>query len=92
MNKKMTVQTQRGVAYCVLSDERSVDEQILELFGYDGKHGMWAGIEGETIKVMDYFVQETIATFPILSVEDTDEPVSLKWTPVLVSPDGGMPS
>ena len=92
MNKKMTVQTQRGVAYFVLSDERSVDEQILELFGYDGKHGMWAGIEGETVKVMDYFVQETIAAFPILSVEDTDEPVSLKWSCVLVSPDGGLPS
>ena len=92
MNKKMTVQTQRGIAYCVLSDRRGVDEQISELFGYDGKHGMWAGIEGENIKVMDYFVQETLATFPILSVEDTDEPVSLKWNYVLVSPDGGLPS
>ena len=92
MNKKMTVKTELGIATCVLSDEKSAYEQILELFGYDGKHGMWAGIEGDTVKVMDYFVQETVATFPILSVEDTDEPVSLKWTPVLVSPDGGLPS
>ncbi|MBO5653413.1 MAG: hypothetical protein J6S44_04280 [Clostridia bacterium] len=92
MNKKMTVKTQRGIAYVVLSDARSVDEQILEVFGYDGKHGMWAGIEGEAIKVMDYFVQETLATFPILSVEDTDEPVSLKWNYVLVAPEGGLPS
>ena len=92
MNKKMTVKTGLGIATCVLSDRRSMDEQISELFGYGGKHGMWAGIEGGTIKVMDYFVQETIATFPILSVEDTDDPVSLKWSYVLVSPDGGLPS
>lgn len=92
MNKKMTVKTERGIASCVLSDEKSFDEQLMELFGFTKGHGMWAGIEDNCVKVEDYFVQETLSSFPILSVEDTDEPVSLKWTTVLVAPDGGLPS
>lgn len=92
MNKKMTVKTETGVSTCVLSDGEDFDAQLMRLYGFTKGHGMWAGIEDGCVKVQDYFVDETLASFPILSIEDTDEAVSLKWTPVLIAPDGGLPS
>lgn len=92
MNKKYTVRTELGEAYCILSAERGEQEQFMELFGFEKGHGMWAGVEEGCVIVEDYFCLERLAAFPILSIEETDEPVSLKWTRILRAPEGGLPS
>lgn len=92
MNKKYTVKTERGESYCILSAARDEQEQFMELFGFEKGHGMWAGVENGCVIVEDYFCLEKLATFPILSIEETDEPVSLKWTKILTAPEGGLPS
>lgn len=81
MNKKYTVKTPIGPIYsCVLSPDRTVREQIMELFNISGGGGVSVDVNDHEFVIVDYFHGEPIAEFPILSVEDTDLPVSLKWT------------
>ena len=83
MNKKITVKTPHGkVCYAVFDKERSDSEQICELFGIDGEHGISVEFQGEQIVVTDYYHAEPMAEFDILSIDDTDLPVSLKWNEI----------
>ena len=77
-NKKLTVKTELGRAWCVLDSEKDYEKQLDELFGYNG-HGLCVLFDGKTVRAFDYFCQETMHTFKVLSFEDTDEEVVLKW-------------
>jgi len=78
MNKKLTVMTERGAAYCVMDSEKDYEKQLDQLFGFNG-HGLCAVFDGKSVRAFDYFCQETMHEFPVISFEDTDEPVVLKW-------------
>ena len=79
MNKKLTVLTPRGnVAYCVLSPSKDYEKQLEELFDIHG-HGLCVVFDKKTLKVRDYFCDETMATFEVLSFEDSEDEVVLKW-------------
>ena len=82
MNKKLVVLTPRGnEAFCVLSSEQAYEKQLEELFDIHG-HGLCVVFDGKTVKVRDYFCDETIGTFEVLYFEDTNEPVVLSWQPM----------
>ncbi len=79
MNKKLTVITPReNVAYCVLSPEKDYEKQLEELFDIHG-HGLCVVFDGKTVKVRDYFCDETMGTFEVLSFEDCEDEVVLSW-------------
>ena len=79
MNKKLTVLTPRGnAAYCVLSSSESYEKQLERLFDIHGP-GICVVFDGKTVKVRDYFCDETMATFKVLSFEDCKDAVVLSW-------------
>ena len=79
MNKKLTALTPRkNVAYCVLSSDKDYEKQLEELFDIHG-HGLCVVFDGKTVKVRDYFCDETTGTFEVLSFEDCEEEVVLSW-------------
>ena len=41
---------------------------------------MCVNFDGVTLEVFDYYHAETVASFSVLRIEDTDEEISLEWT------------
>ena len=81
MNKKLTVRTEHGrLCYCVMSPCRSYDDQLSELFGIGQGGGLSARLTERGVELNDYFHAENVALFKVLSLEDTELDVSLKWT------------
>jgi hypothetical protein len=79
VNKKLTVLSPReNILCCVLSNEESYEKQLERLLDIHG-HGICAVFDGKTLKVRDYYVDETMATFEVISFTDTDEDVCLEW-------------
>ena len=79
MNKKLTVMTPRGnVAYCVLSQSEDYEKQLEALFDIHG-HGLCVVFDKKCVKVRDYFCDETVGTFKVISFEDCEDDVVLSW-------------
>ena len=82
MNTKLTVKAQNGKTLrCVLSNDANLENQLEKMLHADGG-GLCVRIEYGEIRVVDYFHNETVGAFKILSKEDTEETVSLKWTEI----------
>ena len=82
MNKKIIVHSElNGRCYCVLPGERDLEEQFnIMLFGSEhGGGGVCARLDGKSLRVVDYFHDETMASFNIISIEDTDSEPILNW-------------
>ncbi len=83
MNKKITVKTQIGdIRYCIIDFNQDVDNQLAQVHGHDGNHGISARLTDTQILVVDYFHDSLMGAHDILAIEDTDAPVSLKWNTV----------
>lgn len=83
MNRKVTVRRDDGrVRYCILSGDGDLEEVFnLWLFGSTHPEGGYrAKFHTETIEILDCIAYETVTTFELLSVEDTDEATSPYWT------------
>ena len=80
MNKKITVTNDnQEQLFCVVSAEQDLEEQMREVLGVTPGYGMSVDIYPDKIKLVDYFHGDTRATFSILSMEDTNDPVCLNW-------------
>lgn len=81
MNKKLTVKTEFGdLRYCVLSSERELEEQLMEVLGFSKGYGITVKLSEKHVNVVDYFHGETKGSFTIVSMENSELPVSLTWT------------
>ena len=85
MNVKYTVKNidNGKVVSCVLDPEKNVEEQLMDVFGIAPGHGVAAYVRGSDIELTDYYHASCMAIFRILSVEQTNEAVSLRWTDVI---------
>lgn len=85
MNKKITVRNEFGkIRYCVLDGNRDFEQQLNE-WQFGSAHpngGICVCFHPTEIQFVDYFHADPMATFPILSIEDTDEDVAVKWIDV----------
>ena len=80
LNKKITVRSELGdIRYCILDPDVSYNEQLDKVAGFSG-HGLCVRFYEDRLEFVDYFHDSAMACFPILSIEDTELPVSLKWT------------
>ncbi len=59
--------------YCVISGNADKAEAFKNLFDFAPGGGYSVEIESDKIRIIDYFGGSTVATFKILSVEDTDD-------------------
>ena len=81
MNKKYIVKApNEKTVFCVLSPDQPAKEQLAAVLQVHGG-GLSVELTDKEILVMDYFHGSPMAIFTILSLEDTDLPVSLRWTP-----------
>lgn len=65
-----------------MSTCRSYDDQLSELFGIGQGGGLSVSLTERGVEINDYFHAENAATFKVLSLEDTELGVSLKWTEI----------
>lgn len=80
MNQRWTVRNRFGeTVYCVLSGDESAEPQLAEVLSLQKGGGFSAEVRGNAILVQDYFSGETAGRFEVLSVADTNEPVTLCW-------------
>ena len=82
MNKKITVRRADGkVRYCILTGDGDLQEQ-LNLWYFGATHpggGYSVSFSGDRISIVDSIAYDTVATFEVLSVEDTDDAPSPHW-------------
>lgn len=80
MNKRVTVKDKFGrTLHCVLDGEGSMEEQMMQVLGLRAGGGFCVDIWEDMLDVRDYFVGETVGTYRILSINNTDEDVKLGW-------------
>ena len=83
MNTKLTVKAENErILYCILNKDEDMESQLGEMLLNANGRGIGVYLEEKSIRVVDYFHAETIFSFAIISFEDTEEPVSLKWTEI----------
>ncbi|MGN1344642.1 MAG: hypothetical protein ACI4U3_08685 [Traorella sp.] len=80
MNKKLTVVNKfNEVMYCVLSDQKPFEEQMMDVLSLHKGCGFSVDFIKDNIVVKDYYTNETVGTFEIISYVDTDEDICLNW-------------
>ncbi len=78
--RKLTIKNAQGkLAYCVLRDDQSTEDQLNEVFGFKKGHGYCAEWRGNTIVIRDYFAGDTRAELEVLSYKKTNLPQTLHW-------------
>ncbi len=83
MNKLLTVKAESGrMLTCVLDAERDFAAQLAELLDVRAGYGRSVSFDGQEIRIVDYYCNETLGYFDVLSIEDTAAPVSLHWTEI----------
>jgi len=83
MNKRLIAKNAFGkTVYCVLSSTEDYKEQIEKVFNIERGRGFSIDLTDTEIKLVDYFHGDTVATFDILSLEDTKEDVLYQWNDV----------
>ncbi len=79
MNKKIVYKTEHGdVRYCVVDPEKDYKSQLEQVFGITPGYGFSIELKEKEIQLRDYFAGETRASFLIISIEDSDLPVTLE--------------
>ena len=74
MNKRYVLKNSDGQLFaCVISPDRSEDEQWCAIFAIEKGYGFTTERWGNKVKIVDYFHGDTRAEFTVVSVEDTTE-------------------
>lgn len=82
MNKKITVKHPDGkILYCILSGDRSFEDQLNEWHYGDAnpRGGLCIYVRERTIDVTDYYTASALVSFEILSIENTQLDVAPQW-------------
>ena len=80
MNKKLTVRNKFGeIVSCVLSDNESFEKQMMDVLSIRAGCGFSVEFKNDSVVVKDYYTNETVGTFEILSFTETDDSVALNW-------------
>ena len=82
MNKKITVKRafDEKVRYCILPSDDNMEKQInIFLFGAETPAGYKARLCESRLEIIDSIAYETVTSFEVLSIEETEEDVSPFW-------------
>ena len=81
MNIRYTVKNDWGnILCCVVDGEKDLTSQLEEVLCIRHGNGIGVVVREAEIEVTDYYYGSSMASFAILSREETQEPVSLRWT------------
>lgn len=82
MNKRITVKNNGGKTLCcILDGSKDFEKQFnLWLCGDENpRNGICVRIEEDEVALVDYYHDERITTFNVISIEDTENEPQLKW-------------
>lgn len=82
MNKKITVRrgSDNKERYCILPSGDLQKQFNIFLFHEEYPSGGYsARCDGKTLEIIDYISYDTVTTFEILSIEDTDQEPREQW-------------
>ena len=83
MNKKITVRTHNGkICYFVIDPAKNISQQLAQVHGGSEGHGISYEMTETEIQTVDYYCNCVMFAHQILSVEETEEAVSLQWNPI----------
>ena len=75
-NLRFTLEnSDREQFYCVLKKEEDYTRQFEQVFAIQPGYGFSIRCQQHRVEVYDYFAGEARATFEILSIRETDQPV-----------------
>ena len=82
MNKKYVFQNVDNgrILSCVLDGDKKTEDQLEQILMIRKGGGLAVVMREDGAELMDYFHASSAAFFKLLSSEDTELPVSLKWT------------
>ena len=81
MNEKWTVKDASGrLRFCVLDATTDAAEQLAAVLDIKPGYGRAVRADDAQICIVDYYTNETIGSFDIVRVEQTDLPLSLRWS------------
>ena len=81
MHIRYTVRNDRGeILICVVDGEKDLVTQFEEILYIRPGNGISVTVRDEEVEVVDYYHGSSMAGFAVLSREETDDPVSLRWT------------
>ena len=82
MNKKITVLNgYNKKMYCIVDAELDLSKQLEKIMDA-GSHGVGVEVTDKHIALRDYFHAENIFVYPIVSIEETELELSLKWNEI----------
>lgn len=80
MNKRLTVINKfEEPVYCILSDHETFEKQLMEVLNLRQGQGFSININKDFVEVKDYYSDETVGLFKIISFVDTNENADLNW-------------
>ena len=83
MNKKLILKNDKGeTVYCVLNGEADETEELLRVFSIEKGYGLTVEKWSDAVKIVNYFRADTVASFPVVSFEDTEEEPLYQLTPL----------
>jgi hypothetical protein len=80
MHIRYTVRNDRGeILTCVVDGEKDLITQFEEILYIRPGNGISVTVRDEEVEVVDYYHASSMASFAVLSQEETVDPVSLRW-------------
>lgn len=71
MNRKYFVEKDGKTLFFIVDGQKDLQEELEKLFGIEKGYGLSVELWQDRIEIRNYFRADTVATFPVLKVEDT---------------------
>lgn len=81
MNLRVTLKNDENeTVYCVVSQAQRLEQEMEQVFSIQKGCGLGINVTKTKIKVVNYFRADTLASFRILSITPTEEPLQYRLT------------
>lgn len=81
MNLRVTLKNDENkTVYCVVSQDQGLEQEMEQVFSIQKGCGLGVDVTKTKVKVVNYFRADTLASFEILSITPTEEPLQYRLT------------
>lgn len=81
MNLRVTLKNDRNeTVHCVVSAAGNLEQEMERVFSIQKGYGLGIDVTKTQVKVVNYFRADTLASFDIVSIVPTEEPLQYRLT------------
>ncbi len=73
MYKKYILKKDNERVYCIIDDQKPLQEEWERVFAIEKGYGLAADVEFGKVVVKNYYRGDNLASFEVLDIKDTDE-------------------